>query len=92
MEPILTDYSDVFEPELGLFKVPPAHLYVKEGVVPKFFKARPLPYATKDKVDVALDRLLASGVLSPVAHSEWATPISRLRKQTGTSGFVGITS
>lgn len=89
LEPILTDYSDVFEPELGLFKVPPAHLYVKEGAVPKFFKARPLPYATKDKVDIALDRLLASGVLSPVAHSEWATPIVPVEKADGSIRICG---
>lgn len=89
LEAILTDYSDVFAPELGLFKVLPAHLYVKEGVVPKFFNARPLPYATKDKVDVVLDRLLSSGVLSPVAHSEWATPIVPVEKADGSIRICG---
>lgn len=32
LEAILADYCEVFEPGLSLFNVPPAHLYVKEGV------------------------------------------------------------
>lgn len=33
LQAILCEYEDVFAPELGLFKVPPAHLYMKEDAV-----------------------------------------------------------
>nr|XP_050034394.1 uncharacterized protein K02A2.6-like [Dermacentor andersoni] len=91
LQAILREYGDVLEPEPGLFKVPPAHLYKKEDAFPKFFKARPLPYAIREKVSNELDRLLKSGVLSPVAHSEWATPIVPVVK-TEQLACVAITS
>lgn len=89
LEEILSEYQDVFESELGLFKVPPVHLYVKEGAIPKCFKARPLSYAMRDKVTEELERLVKSGVLSPVAHSEWATPIVPVLKKEGSVRICG---
>ncbi|XP_049274248.1 uncharacterized protein K02A2.6 [Rhipicephalus sanguineus] len=89
LEAILSEYEDVFEQELGLFKVPPVHLYVKGEAVPKFFKARPLSYALRDKVTEELERLVKSGVLSPVAHSEWATPIVPVLKKDGSVRICG---
>ncbi|XP_064462962.1 uncharacterized protein LOC135373828 [Ornithodoros turicata] len=45
LQALLREFGDLFTPGLGLIKGPPAHLYLKEGAVPKFCKARPLPYA-----------------------------------------------
>ena len=42
---------------------------------PRFFKARPLPYALKEKVEFELERLVKEGVIEPVQFSEWAAPI-----------------
>nr|XP_050033287.1 uncharacterized protein K02A2.6-like [Dermacentor andersoni] len=89
LQAILCEYEDVFAPELGLLKVPPPHLYMKEDAVPKFFKARPLPYAMREKVSNELDRLVKSEVLSRVAHSEWATPIVPVMKKDGTVRLCG---
>ncbi|XP_075539754.1 uncharacterized protein LOC142574591 [Dermacentor variabilis] len=80
---IFNDYNDVFSEELGLIKGPPASLHMKEGAVPKFCKARPIPYALRERVSLELDRLVSVGVLSPVAHSEWATPIVVVLKKDG---------
>ncbi|XP_075543771.1 uncharacterized protein LOC142578255 [Dermacentor variabilis] len=88
LQAILCEYEDVFAPELGLFKVPPAYLYMKEDAVPKF-KARPLPCPMRGKVSNELDRLVKSGVLSPVAHSDWATPIVPVMKKDGTVRLCG---
>lgn len=41
LKAILSEYEGVFKEELGLFKVPPVHLYVKGEAVLKFFKVRP---------------------------------------------------
>ncbi|XP_042144982.1 uncharacterized protein LOC121048276 [Ixodes scapularis] len=42
---IFSDYQDVFSRDLGVIKGPPASLQLKDGVSPKFCKARPIPYA-----------------------------------------------
>lgn len=72
---LLGEYGDVFSTDLGLIKGPPASLQLKETATPKFCKPRSLPYALRDKVSREIDRLVSLGVLSPVQHAEWATPI-----------------
>ncbi|XP_077519785.1 uncharacterized protein LOC144129492 [Amblyomma americanum] len=67
-------------PELGLIYGHPVHLKLKEGNMPKFCKARSLPYDLRDKVSKEIDRLVTLGVLSPVTHAEWATPIVPVMK------------
>lgn len=86
---IVDDYHDVFSKDLGLIKGPPATLQLKEGAVPKFCKARSIPYALRDRVTQELDRLVAIGVLSPVQHSDWATPIVPVLKKDGTVRICG---
>lgn len=46
-------------------------------------KARPLPYALKDKVAAELDRLWDNGNLSLVPHAEWATPVVLVTEKDG---------
>lgn len=77
---IFSDYQDVFSTDLGVSKGPPASLQLKDGVS-KFCKARPIPYALRDKLSLKLDRLVSLGVLSLVKHSEWATPIVPVLKK-----------
>ena len=43
--------------------------------MPKFHKARPVPYALKPAVEAKLDELIAQGILVPVNYSEWASPL-----------------
>ncbi|XP_037290511.2 uncharacterized protein LOC119185683 [Rhipicephalus microplus] len=66
VETMLSKYSDVFPPGLGLLRGPPVHLTVKEGARPRFCKARTVPYALKQMVSAELDRLVNEGALSPV--------------------------
>lgn len=86
---VFAEFPDVFSSDLGLIKGPPAHLQLKEGATPKFCKARSIPFALRDKVSEELDRLVALGVLSPVPHSEWATPIVPVLKKDGTVRICG---
>lgn len=50
VSPILAKFSDLFEPSLGLLKGPPSQLQLREGGIPKFYKARPLTYALRKQV------------------------------------------
>ncbi|KAK0146771.1 hypothetical protein N1851_013888 [Merluccius polli] len=48
---VLQQKEEVFKEELGTWRGPPAKIYVKEGVAPKFYKPRPVPYAMRKKVN-----------------------------------------
>ncbi|XP_049267196.1 uncharacterized protein K02A2.6-like [Rhipicephalus sanguineus] len=89
LETMLSMYSDVFAPDLGLLRGPPVHLTVKEGARPRFCKARTVPYALKRMVSAELDRLVNEGVLSPVTSAEWATPVVPVVKKDGQVRLCG---
>ena len=46
-------------------------------------KARRVPFALKEKINVELDKLLAQGILEPVSHVAWETPIVTPMKPDG---------
>ncbi|XP_063391013.1 uncharacterized protein LOC134676552 [Cydia fagiglandana] len=76
-------YKELFSGGLGRFTGGKATLRVKEGAAPVYCRARPLPYALRDRVDHELDEMLRSGVIEPVDTSEWATPLVPVRKADG---------
>lgn len=59
------------EPILG-YK---AEIHMKDNTVPVFCRPYSLPFPLKESVDKELERLQEEGVLIPVEHSLWATPI-----------------
>ncbi|XP_064622516.1 uncharacterized protein K02A2.6-like [Lineus longissimus] len=77
---VLSKYCDLFKPGLGKVDVK-AKLHIDHNVVPVSHKPRPVPYA--------LDRLLALGILEPVAQSDWAAPIVPVRKPNGQIRICG---
>ncbi|CAB4036155.1 Hypothetical predicted protein [Paramuricea clavata] len=54
---LLEKYEKVFHEELGTFSGPKAKIYVAEDASPKYYKARPVPYASREKVEKELERL-----------------------------------
>lgn len=48
-----------------------------------FLKARPVPYALKDKVEQEYDRLESEGIMEKVKHSEWGSPAVVIQKPDG---------
>lgn len=80
---LLDRYKELFNGELGRFTGGSARLRVREGAEPVFCRARPLPYALRERVDRELDDMLRSGVIEPVETSEWATPLVPVRKADG---------
>ena len=89
LEPLLERYQGLFKDELGTASVHKAKLYVRPDAKPKFFKPRPVPFATKDAIGRALDQLEAEGIVEKVAHSEWAAPIVAVPKKDGTFRICG---
>ncbi|XP_021378372.1 uncharacterized protein K02A2.6-like [Mizuhopecten yessoensis] len=75
IDEIVSKHPSVFEPGLSKVRGTKAKIYVDPQEKPLYFKARPTPYALRDKIEHELDRLVAEGTISPVEFSEWATPI-----------------
>lgn len=72
---VMEKYAEVFKPEPGHIKGTKAHLSLKEGAQPRFWRPRSVPYAIKERVGKELDRLEESGILHKVDYAEWAAPI-----------------
>ena len=77
---IVNKHANLFNNEMGLVKNHPATLLYDDKAEPKFYKARPVPYAMKNKVDAELERLEKEGIIEPVKTSNWAAPIVPILK------------
>ncbi|MCG8113098.1 MAG: RNase H-like domain-containing protein [Candidatus Thiodiazotropha taylori] len=89
LQDILQKYNSVFTAETGIVKGIKATLTMKENAQPKFCKARPVPYALKEKVEKELERLEKEGIIQKVDHSDWATPIVPVPKGDNTVRICG---
>ena len=67
-------FPELFGPGLGCLKNEMFSIEVDPTIPPKFCKARPVPYAMREKVSVEIDRLLDEGIIIPVKHAKWAAP------------------
>ena len=82
---VVQKYPQLFEESLGTLKGATAKIYIDQTATPIFHKARPVPYALREKIEQDLDRLEKAGTIQPVQYSEWATPVVPVTKQDGTA-------
>jgi hypothetical protein len=80
---VISRHKEIFDGTLGAFTGGRARLRLRPDAVPVFCRARPLPYALKDRVDAELDAMLRADVIEPVEHSDWATPLVIVNKPDG---------
>ena len=85
LQVVLDKYPSVFQEGLGMLKGFQAKIHINPHAKPRFFKARTVPYAFRDKVEVELKRLQEEGTLEPVEVSAWAAPIVPVLKSDKTS-------
>ncbi|XP_054281209.1 uncharacterized protein K02A2.6-like [Macrosteles quadrilineatus] len=76
-------FKSVFQPGTGEIKGVKAQIVLKEGTVPKFCKARPVPFALREKVESELDRMVQEDVAYRVTNSQWSTPLVVVPKPNG---------
>ncbi|VDO89568.1 unnamed protein product [Haemonchus placei] len=58
---------------LGKYTTSRAELkFRNEAVVPKFFRARPVPIALRPKVEAKMEEMVRNGTIKRVEHSKWA--------------------
>lgn len=90
IDEIIKRYDALFSPGLGTFNKGTVTLkLIDEEISPKFFRARPLPYGLRDKVNNEIDRLVEIGILKSVDFSKWATPIVPVIKKDGSVRICG---
>ena len=89
LTPLINKYNSLFSDSLGLLQDATAKLYVNTEAAPKFFRARPVPYRLKNKIEVELRRLQDLGIITPVQHSEWAAPIVPIMKRDSSMRLCG---
>ena len=85
LQEVLDRHKELFQPGLGTLKGFEAKIHIDPGTKPRFFKARPLPYALKETVECELERLVQEGIITPVRYSDWAAPIVPVLKSNGKS-------
>lgn len=83
-------FKGVFSPGLGKCNRGVASIKLKNAdITPKFFKARPLPFAIKKQVEQEINRMVSLGILEPVDYSPWGTPVVPVFKKDGTVRLCG---
>ena len=78
---ILAEFPKVFQEGLGTVEGRTAAITLRGNPQPKCCSARPIPYALRDKVDKEIDRLQEQGIIKPVSHADWASPLVVVRKK-----------
>ncbi|XP_015280720.1 PREDICTED: uncharacterized protein K02A2.6-like [Gekko japonicus] len=68
-------FPAVFGDGLGRYNGPPISFELDPNVAPIRLKYRKVPIPIRPRVEKELDKLIAQGVLEPVPHSRWETPI-----------------
>ncbi len=82
-EELKRKYQYIFEPGVGIVKCVQVRVKLREGSVPTFNKARPVPYLLLPKVGIELDRLERKGIIEKVERAEYATPLVVVPKPNG---------
>ncbi|KAL3187652.1 hypothetical protein MRX96_024691 [Rhipicephalus microplus] len=65
VEGLVAEFASVFDDALGTFKGVSAKITIEDNAKPRFFKARPVPFAMIDRVNEELMRMERVGVLRP---------------------------
>ncbi|XP_044760237.1 uncharacterized protein K02A2.6-like [Coccinella septempunctata] len=90
LKKILNENAVIFSKELGKFNGGEASIALNDdNVEPKFIKARPIPFAIKQKVEDEIDRLVSLGIVTHTNYSRWATPVVPVLKKDGSIRLCG---
>ena len=76
LEEIMQKHVQLIEEGLGTLQGRKAEIHVDSTATPILHKARPVPYALREKkIEQDLERLQRAETIEPVQHSECTTPI-----------------
>lgn len=84
VEQIKTEFATVFTNiAAGTIKHFKAKFHLCEDAKPIFFKPYTVPYGLREAVEAEINRLCDLGIIYPVRHSVWASPVVIVNKADG---------
>ena len=89
IDAILNKHANLFREGYDGMKGMNAHIRVREGASPSYFKPRPVPYALREAVEAELNKLEENGVIAKIEQSDWASPIVVVPKADGSVRICG---
>lgn len=89
LDKIISENSVLFDGDPGCLQTATAHLTLKDGANSVFRRPRSLPFAIKPAVEAELQRMESQGIIEPVPHSDWATPVVPVPKPDGSVRLCG---
>ena len=89
LQQVLEKHREVFKEGLGELRGMKAKIYIDRSERPRFYPARQVPFAIRQKVEEELERLQALGVIHPVQFADWAAPIVPVIKGDGSVRICG---
>ena len=84
-----TRFPTLFREGIGTIKGVTATIHIDPNMPAKYFRARPVPFSLKNKLEAEYDRLLEEEVITPVKHADWAAPVVPVLKTNGTIRVCG---
>lgn len=79
LDEVLRKYTSLFEEGLGTLKGTKAKIYVEANTKPELHKARPVPYALREKIEQELERLVGYAHSSSTQNGRIAEDLWRLQ-------------
>ena len=89
LQQVLDKHCEVFREGLGELRGVEAKIYIDKDERPRYYPARQVPFAIREKVEEELERLQALGVIWPVQFSDWAAPVVPVMKSDGRIRLCG---
>ena len=84
-----SEYANLFREGYDGMKGIKAHIRVRDGASPIYFKSHPVPYALREAVEAELNKLEENGVIIKVEQSDWASPVVVVPKADGSVRLCG---
>ena len=90
LDEVLAKHESLFRPERGKAEGIEAKLYLDPEAIPRFYKAHPVQYALREKIENELQRLETEEIIKLVQMSDWAAPIVLVLKRDGSVIICGV--
>ncbi|XP_054275642.1 uncharacterized protein K02A2.6-like [Macrosteles quadrilineatus] len=83
MNNILNEFASIFEEKIGCVPNIQVSLTLRDDTKPVFTKERDVPYALRERVEKELESLEKEGIITPIATSDWRSPLVIIPKPDG---------
>ncbi|XP_054276450.1 uncharacterized protein K02A2.6-like [Macrosteles quadrilineatus] len=83
LDDIFEKYSEIFEERIGCVPNVEVKLQLRDNEKPVFTREHDVPFALRERVEKELTTLESQGIITPVASSDWGSPLVVIPKPDG---------